>query len=931
MALPGVAEQQSRRTRRALVAAAVLACVLFTAGVSFHPGAGAFWTAFDDVGQSITPFVAALVCWQTARRSTGRERTGWALIGAGSAAWGVGQVIWTVFEVGLGHAPVSPTGSDIGFLLAPVLIVAGLLLFVDTPAGVLSRIRGLVEGLLIAGGVFVPIWTMLLSPVVAGSSDTVLNQLISLAYPVLDAVAISAVIFVATRGRSNRFGHLGVVAAGIVALSVADSSFWYLTTVKNYDSVNPTDAGWFIGFLVLAFGAAALRRRRPSNHDAGAPRVFERGRLSVALPEIVAITGLVVTAVDRLVVGRPSFDSSLCWGIVALAGLALCQGLSVVAENHALTNELEARVAERTKELGRRERHFTALIEHSSDTMAVIGADLVVRFVSDGMIETFGWSPDALIGRHLEDFGDLFGAITEAMAVTLEVPAQVQRVGWELVDRAGRARFAESTVTNLLSDPDVEGYVVNTRDVTDQTTLERQLRHQAFHDPLSGLANRALFNDRADHALARCQRAGTKVAIVLIDLDGFKDVNDSLGHQVGDQLLCAVADRLISTARAGDTVARLGGDEFVLLLEDLCSPAEAVSLAERLRSELRKTTIVAGANFQLTASIGVAIDMGPSGSVADLLRDADTAMYNAKNNGKDAVRVFEPSMHERARERFQLQSELKGAIDRGEFILCYQPSYTLQNGRLEGFEALVRWNHPTLGTVVPDRFIPLAEESGLIVPLGRWVLREAISQLATWSRLIPGMGDFAMAVNVSARQIRDAHLVADLRDTIATLGVAPGRIVLEVTESMLMQDPEEVVRVLHELKSTGVRIAIDDFGTGYSSLAYLQTLPVDILKVDKSFVSSGEEETEEGRRLLDAILHLGHTLGLRTVAEGVEQIEQASFLTMRGCDVGQGFLWAKPLSVALAEELLVALDARGLGAGEEQPARLQAVGAEPRY
>ena len=901
--------------RRIAAMVAVIATLLYLAGVSAHPGATHTWTAFDDIGQCITPFIAAIACWITARRSSGRERVSWALIGAGAASWGAGQVLWTIYEVGLGHQPVSPSLCDAGFLLAPLLIVGGLLGFVDTPAGVLSRLRGILEGLLIAGGLLVAVWTILLAPVVAASHDPVTEQLVTLAYPVLDAVGISAVLFVATRPRTQAFGSLPLLAAGIVSLGVADSSFWYLTTVKNFDGTNPTDAGWFAGFLLIAFGAVAVRRRFASADSmdgadetpraaVGTRPLLQRNWVVVAMPELVALAGLAAVAGVQLVDLDGRFEWPLAWMVGGLAALALAHGVSVAVENHRLTADLEARVAQRTAELAGRERHFAALVEHSSDVITVVGADLTITSVSQGVHDAYGWEPASLVGHRLDDFGDRFSALIEVLLRPPTTHWRMRNAAWELVDGSGRQRFADSKITNLVGDPDVGGYVVNTRDVTDQVLLERELRHQAFHDELSGLANRALFNDRVEHALVRAQRAGTEVAVMVIDLDGFKDVNDGLGHQAGDAVLRTVADHLLAVARASDTVARLGGDEFAVLMEDLSGPADAIAAAERIRAKLRNATMVDGEHFALTASIGVAVSEEAASSVSDLLRDADIAMYRAKNDGKDTDRLFESWMHDQVAERFQLQSELAGALDRGEFVLFYQPSFELATGRLEGFEALLRWNHPTLGLVPPDKFIGLAEASGFIIPLGRWVLQEATRQLAAWSANLADGKALTMAINVSARQIRDSRLPDDVRDAITAAGIAPQSVVLEITESMLVHDPKEVAVVLCALKSTGVRIAIDDFGTGYSSLSYLKDLPIDILKVDRAFVSPPDENETNGHEVLGAILNLARTLGLRTVAEGVEKSDQAAFLTAHGCDFGQGFLWARPLTVEDAGTLL---------------------------
>jgi len=880
-------------------AVAVAATAAFTVLVAWHPGGPAHWTAFDDIGQAVTPFVAAGACLWTSRRSAGRERAAWVLIGLGAASWGAGQIAWTVYEVGLGYQPVSPSICDAGFLLSPLLVVGGLLSFVETPAGLLSRVRGAIEASIIGGGLLIAVWTILLAPVASGAKDRMTEQLVTLAYPVLDTVGIAALLFLASRPRSHRFGSLPLLGMGIACLAVADSAFWYLTTVKNYGDVNPTDAGWFAGFLLVAFAAVA-------GHPTPPHRVQRRhlvvNRSVVGVPEVLGGSGLALAGIYRVATADGRFDEASSWMIVALAFLALANALISVVENHALTTSLEDRVMARTAELAGRERHFSALVQHSSDVIIVVDPDLVIASVSDGIADVYGWDPSRFTGLRLDDFGELFETLTNVLMMGSASSGQVLHVAWELTDFAGRRRFAESDISNLVADPDVGGYVINTHDVTDRTLLEVELRDQALHDDLSGLANRALFNDRAQHALARAQRSGTAVAVLVIDLDGFKDVNDSLGHHAGDVVLRKVAQEITAISRSTDTVARLGGDEFAVLLEDLRDADEALSTAKVLGARIRDTVMVDDANFRVTASVGVALSEGATRSVGELLRDADTAMYVAKNSGKNKACLFEPSMHDRAKERFELVSEFKSAIDRREFALQYQPCWVLDTGALEGFEALLRWNHPSRGLIPPDRFIPFGEESGLIVPLGQWVLEEAIGQLEAWSTSLSDPTSLTMAVNISALQLHDRHLVNYVHRAIGATGIEPRQIVLEVTESALIHDSAEVATVLRNLKSKGVRIAIDDFGTGYSSLAYLRDLPVDILKIDKAFVSPTDPNERNG--LLGAIVHLAKTLGLQSVAEGIETQAQAGLLRDLGCEYGQGHLWAASLNIDDAWTLL---------------------------
>jgi diguanylate cyclase (GGDEF)-like protein/PAS domain S-box-containing protein len=455
----------------------------------------------------------------------------------------------------------------------------------------------------------------------------------------------------------------------------------------------------------------------------------------------------------------------------------------------------------------------------------------------------------------------------------------------------GRAIDVEVTEHRLTFDG-VDAMLVAVQDVTGRNELEEQLRHQAFHDSLTGLANRALFADRVGHAVARRGADSARVAVVLLDLNGFKTVNDSLGHTSGDRLLIAVADRLRAGLRAGDTAARLGGDEFAILLEDIADSDHLGARIELLMSAFDAPFDVAGMPIVATASAGVAFNE-PGDGPEELLRNADTAMYRAKSQGMTRVEVFEPSMHDAALERLEVEAELRRAVERGEFVLHYQPTISMHTGGVMGFEALIRWEHPRRGTMAPLEFVPVAEETGLINAIGRWVLGEACRQGREWQDLRPDL-DLTIAVNLSAAQFGDPHLVDDVAVMLAASQFEPSHLVLEITESAVMENTQRVVSCLNRMKAMGVRLAIDDFGTGYSSLGYLRTLPVDIVKIDKSFVERVGIEPE-ARGVVEAVVHLARTLQLETVAEGVETGEQAHHLARLGCDHVQGFHYSPPL------------------------------------
>jgi diguanylate cyclase (GGDEF)-like protein len=430
------------------------------------------------------------------------------------------------------------------------------------------------------------------------------------------------------------------------------------------------------------------------------------------------------------------------------------------------------------------------------------------------------------------------------------------------------------------------------------TRREEELAFLATHDPLTGLPNRTLILDRVEQMLARSARSQTPVAALFIDLDNFKSINDTLGHGVGDELLCAVAARLEGVVRHVDALGRLGGDEFVVIAEELTLDAGPELVAERILEALKhpfKLGADEATRLTVTASVGIAA--GQRASAEELLRDADIAMYRAKWDGKNRYAVFESGMQDTVQNRMELDMDLRDALKRGEFFLAYQPTFALSDMTPTGVEALIRWKHPTRGIVQPDAFIPLLEETGLITEVGRWVLREACRQGAAWRE---AGYEITMAVNVSGRQLDTDELVSDIEGALADSGLQPTALTIEITETTLMRNIEETARRLTEIKRLGVRIAIDDFGTGYSSLAHLQQFPVDALKIDRSFIS-GLRSNKEGETLIHTLVQLGKALSIETFAEGIEREHELNLLKDEACDNGQGFLFARPLDVAAIE------------------------------
>jgi len=452
-------------------------------------------------------------------------------------------------------------------------------------------------------------------------------------------------------------------------------------------------------------------------------------------------------------------------------------------------------------------------------------------------------------------------------------------------------------------DGTIVGRVWSFRDVTDRNRLVNELAHQAFHDSLTGLANRALLRDRLGHAVARSRRLAATVAVIFCDLDGFKMINDTLGHDAGDLLLTEVASRLEHNLRDGDTAARLGGDEFAIVLDETTTD-DTTTLARRLLDALREPFVVNGREVFVPASIGIADNRADALDADELLCRADIAMYAAKARGRNRIEIFEPTMQIEITARHELHRDLRQALQHGELAVHYQPLLNLETQTIESLEALVRWNHPARGLVGPDEFIPIAEELGLIVDIGRYVLREACRDTMQW-RALPGAHNLCIGVNVSSHQLHDDQFVADVETALCESGLPPTGLILELTESTLLSDTPLVHERLDALKRLGVRIALDDFGTGYSSLAYLHTFPIDFLKIDQSFVSElSQQSNAQGLLMVRSIISIGHNLNLDIVAEGIEQPTQLAALRNAGCNTGQGYLFARPAPPDQIPELL---------------------------
>jgi diguanylate cyclase (GGDEF)-like protein/PAS domain S-box-containing protein len=684
----------------------------------------------------------------------------------------------------------------------------------------------------------------------------------------------------------------GLLIGGVLISVVADLTFNLVSLETGGRSASIIDGAYLLCYLLLIAGAELYYRRPVPRSTAGAtPRPRTQPISPLPYLAVGSTYALLVHAVIE-----PWTDpvSGLAVGALLVTALVVVRQLLAVRENVRLLADQAVR---------QNEARFRSLVQHSSDVIIVTRANGTMRFVSPSANRVFGYDPSEMVGRPIATLlhPDDRDRATKLFENAARTPGVTGPVEWRFRQPDGSWLSAEILATNLTGDPTVRGIVLNTRDVSERKRLEEQLTHQAFHDPLTGLANRALFRDRVSHALALAKRQTHPITVLFLDLDDFKRVNDSLGHAEGDRLLIAAAERFLSCARAADTVARLGGDEFAILIEHTAESDGRGELLERLGTAMGHPFTLSGNQVQVTASIGVATAVADE-TADDLLRNADVAMYAAKRRGKGRSETYESRMYADVRHRLEMEAALRAAIDAQELTLHYQPIVQLGTGAIYGVEALVRWEHQTYGHLLPQHFIPLAEETGLIVKLGGWVLDEACRQVQAWRIAYPHI-PLSVSVNISGRQLQGPGIGDALGAALSASGVDPAAVILEITESVLMQQTDSVLERLQALKKLGVRLAIDDFGTGYSSLSYLQRFPIDILKIAKPFVEEVALGAERAA-LARAIIGLSDTLRLQTVAEGIEMAEQRVALIELGCPLGQGHHFSRAVPAEAIERML---------------------------
>jgi len=863
----------------------VVAAILLT----FVDGEGSrayeIFTLYSDSPASV---VAAILAGAAARGSSDpAARRTWWLLTAALACYTVGNLLHATYWL-FGVDPF-PSIGDVFYVAFYPLVFAAVLTVVRAAAVRMQWARlGLDTAILLLGfgGFF---WFCVIAPTAASPHDpNMLRYLLAQSYIALNCVVLLAcgVLLMHSGAAPIPRRALMLLTLGFASMSLADI-VWAMSKVGgSYFPGGVSDAMYLFCYVWLA--AAAREQVRCTPAARRAPGAFS-SVLIQGMPYIaMMVSFLVLVYVESSSAASPVNMMTVI--IFVLTALVMVRQ-GVLLRDDALIREQRA--------AGLVEARYASLIKNASDVIMIADAGGRLRFASPAAARTFAIDPDELVGRNLLDLwadGErerLAAFLAEIAATRGRTIGPVEAV----VDTGDRRSTLECVGSNLTDDTAIAGLTLNFRDVTERKALEEQLRKLAFHDPLTLLANRSLFWNRVEHALALAQRTSQRVAVMFLDLDNFKNVNDSLGHDAGDRLLQAAAQRLIKSTRPSDTVARLGGDEFAILLEGIGSDSDVERIAHSVGEAFNRPLLLDGRETEATASIGVACSR-PGDDAEQLLRNADIAMYGAKAAGKARLVVFEPHMQEQLHDRLRLEQDIDLGLARDEFFLEFQPVVDLTSRELLGVEALLRWNHPQRGIVMPSDFISIAEESGRVVELGRRVLVEACTQVRAFSESIAAGTGLRVAVNISGRHLQQGNLVEDVRSALAISGLEPGSLVIELTESTIMQNTEVNLERFRELKALGVRLAIDDFGMGYSSLSYLHRFPIDIMKIDRAFVSRMTEQNG-GPELARAVVMLGTTLGLETIAEGIEHEDQVTTLLDLGCVAGQGFLFASssPLEV----------------------------------
>ena len=833
-----------------------------------------------DVPACLVPAVVAMVA--ASRLAPGALRTAWACLSLALAVYFTGTAVGV--NSWLQGIDPFPGPADVFYLAFYPAFLAAIGLMIRAAAVRVRWLQFSLDVMILVVGFGAFFWFLIIRPAASGTELDTMKSVLSLSYISLNCVLLLTLGVLLLAGANSPGGRRVplLLSVGFATMFLADI-LWSVAKISgNYLPGALQDVLYVACYVPLAVAGREQMRPITPQVESGVSN-----SLAQSMPYVAILTAfLVLVSLTRGDVGSPATVMTIV--VFGLALLVMVRQALVLREDAATRERRAARMVE---------DRYESLIANASDVIMIVAVDGALRFASPASERTLGLKQEDIVGQNLLDLwtGEDSERLRAFLAEVAATPGGAVGPVAMRIERGAERYVLEIVGSNLTDDPAVQGLALNFRDITERKALEEQLRQLAFHDSLTLLANRSLFRDRVQHALTLAQRGRHQVAVMFLDLDNFKNINDSLGHDAGDRLLQAVAQRLVKSTRFSDTVARLGGDEFAVLLEGVTTTAEVETLAAALIETVEQPFALSAAEVRVSASIGVAYSTFEAGAEA-LLSKADIAMYHAKAAGKNRFVAFQPQMQELLHERLRLEADISRAVADEEFFVEYQPIVDLGTRSLLGVEALVRWRHPELGVLMPGRFIQIAEECGQIVKLGRWVLGRACREMRAWRNSVAGGAGLRVAVNISGRHLQHGDLVQDVAQALQDSGLEPGNLVIELTESTIMHNTEANLVRLRQLKALGVRLAIDDFGTGYSSLSYLHRFPIDILKIDHSFVNR-LTNSYNGPELARAVITLGETLGLDTVAEGIELEPQVEALLALGCVAGQGFLFAKPGSL----------------------------------
>ncbi|WP_181412363.1 EAL domain-containing protein [Streptomyces griseorubiginosus] len=893
-----------------------LVCAGYAIGSALDWGSREAALIMGDFGLSAAAGTAAVSCFLYARRRRVRFRPAWLLFALSSAMAALGNLIWGWYEVVLGRSVPNPSYADPFFLCFAPPAIVGLLVLAKRPVTKAGWVCLGLDAWLIGGSLLTLSWSLALAQAAKSEGQSVAHTALSLAYPLLDIALVSMVL--ALHFRRSAVNRTAVnTAIGALALTVmCDALFTSPLLHNNYHSGQLLDAGWFAGSLLLAYAPWAAPRRPESDRKppAGRTRVVhehlprhrfgiqhhpsaqggDHGRYPATRPitgSLAALTPYLAAAVCTLGIlynvlnGRSVDRVVLLTGGTVVLALVVRQGIMLL-DNITLTQEL-----------AQKENHFRSLVQGSSDVIMIAAPNGILRYVSPAAAGVYGCPAEDLVGTelagliHPEDLGCVVHEVRRFLAANpLEEPTT--RIECRFRSGDGGWLNVESTVNRHQG-----GLIFNSRDVTERVRLQAQLQHNAEHDPLTDLPNRALFTRRVQQALSGRRSSDRGTAVLFIDLDGFKAVNDTIGHQAGDELLVQAARRLQDSVRHGDTASRLGGDEFAALIvgdgtrDRTAREGNILELADRLRITLSQPYLIDGNDVRVAASIGVAF-AEPGLGAGELLRNADLAMYRAKAGGKGRVELYAPQMQQDVVRKAELATRLRAALHDGEFALLHQPVVSLEDGRITSVSAQARWRSSQGVLFTPAEFLRVAEDSDRTQELGRWILEEAVEQAA--ERAANGL-TVPVAVRMNAQRLLDRSLPLGSVEALLTRhGLPSGSLLIELSDTDPRVSLDELERRLTALRRVGVRIALDGFGSGYAAITALRRLPVDVLKLDRSLVE-GVVESARLHKITSGLLRIAGDLGLQSVADGVDLPEQVVALRAMGCTHGQGMAFSGPL------------------------------------